>query len=66
MFSAMNRYLVRVLEPDGTEFSHYAVHADTQGEALQQAHIAFFVLYRDKEITNYKLNVTFDRAMGRL
>jgi hypothetical protein len=59
----MNRYRARVLDSMGDELDHFHVHAHTQDEAQQQAQVAFYVLFRDKALKDYEIEVTFDRAI---
>ena len=61
----MNRYEVIVLDPKGDEVTRFAVHADSRAQAREQAERAFKVLYRDKRISNYKVEIRLEIEPGK-
>jgi len=62
---AVQRYEAVVLDQQGVEVARYFVHADNQAQANQQARLAFSVLYRDKDLSTYKVQVTFSPMGSR-
>jgi hypothetical protein len=61
----MNRYEVIILDPAGGEFARFAVHADTRVQAREQAEQAFKVMHRDKQISNYKVEIRLEIEPGK-
>ena len=61
----MNRYEVIILDPKGDEFARFAVHADTRAQAREQAEQAFKVMYRDKRISSYKVEIRLEIEPGK-